>query len=164
MTTQPVRLVAPPAMDRLTPVGTGSLIYFRGLPGCGKSTETARLRGMYGDRCVVLERDAFRVMWGCLPLGTPEQEAVITWTVDAAARELLGRGSVVVIDGTNLRSEDGPHWETLAAECGVPVRCVDLTHVTVEECIRRDHARRDAGGRHVGEAVIRAMAWRAGLG
>ena len=148
-------------IDHLGP--RGKLLYMQGPPGCGKSTRAAELKAEYGDQCVVLCRDAFREMWHCLPLGTPEQEAAIRWCIDASAIELLRRGAIVVIDATNMHPSDAARWERIGAETGCPVRCIDLTEVGVDECIRRDLARRDSGGRYVGEAVIRAMVKRAGL-
>ena len=52
------------------------------------------------------------------------------------------------------------HWADVARRLGARLEVLDLTGVTAEECVRRDLARQAAGGRYVGEAVIREMAGR----
>lgn len=131
-----------------------------GLPGCGKSTMLRLWEEEDPDHRVVVGRDDYRRIRRCLPVGTPAQEASITVMMDGAVESLLRHGWDVGVDSTHIQPGTLRHWREVAGRVGARVEISDLTHVTVDECVRRDEARRDAGGRYVGAEVIRAMAKR----
>lgn len=132
----------------------------RGLPGCGKTTTLRRWQNQDPDHRVVVGRDDWRGILGCLPVGTAAQEAAITIMLDAAVEALLRHGWDVGVDSTHIQPGTAEHWQEMAARLGVRYRELDLTGVPVDLCIAQDAARAAAGGRHVGEAVIREMAAR----
>lgn len=66
----------------------------------------------------------------------------------------------VVVDDCNFNHED--KWRDFVNELGYQFE-VEHIDTDVEECVRRDKARGDAGGRTVGYSVIRSMAMSSGL-
>ena len=163
-----VKIVAPPIAKRIG--DQGRLVWLRGLSGSGKSTWAEKWRNADPNRIFVVSLDGFREMWGIGYEYQSKQELAVWSSVDAVAETLLRLGAIVIVDSTNLivdstdlYSTSQGHWEQLAARCGVPCQCVDFTHVGVEECIRRNQARAEAGGKYIPEKAIRAMAHRAGL-
>jgi predicted kinase len=144
-----------PAANREYPPGTPRLAIPVGLPAAGKSTLARKARNG-----LPVGRDGVRGMLGCMPVGTPEQEAAITRIVDASVRTLLTSGwdVTVVLDATNLQPGCIAHGIALAEAAGAPWEIWDLTGVGPEECVRRNAARMAAGGRDVPERVIWGMA------
>jgi predicted kinase len=129
----------------------------RGLPGSGKTTAALALLDATPGT-VRLNRDALReALYGSARVLDYPAEASITAIQHAAARQALTRGHDVVVDDCNLRARYCRAWADLAASCGADLKVIDLTDVPVDECIRRDQARGDAGGRSVGADVIRGM-------
>lgn len=129
----------------------------RGLPGCGKSTIGQQFVAQDPDHRFMLGRDDIRHIAKCLPVGTQAQETAITIMMDGAVENLLRHGWDVYVDATHIQPGTLEYWVGLADRVGVRHEIVDLTHISPEECIRRDEARRDAGGRYVGADVIDAM-------
>lgn len=134
-----------------------------GLPASGKTTRTIQwVReepwGRY--RCGL---DDLRAMQGYRDVtdAGEGQERVVDAAREGQIRWLLRKGVHVAIDTTNLQVGLMERWERIAAACRATVEVDDLRHVPVEECIRRDRARRARGERYVGDDVIEAMAERA---
>lgn len=134
----------------------GSLTITRGLPGSGKTTfarawvassPTTRARVNRDDLRAMCHDGTF-VQQRAETVGT---ERAIIAARDAAITALLGRGLDVINDDTNLPQRVARDLRRLAERAGVSFSVVDLTDVSVDECIRRDAAR----ARVVGEAVIR---------
>lgn len=69
--------------------------------------------------------------------------------------EALNSGQSVISDDTNLQHVHKARLAQIAIDCGAEL-VVKKFDTTVDECIRRDAARR--GDEHVGEKVIREMA------
>lgn len=136
------------------------LLIPRGLPGCGKSTALRTWLAENPEHRVIIGRDDWRTILGCLPVGSPHQEAAITVMMDAAVEALLIRGWDVGVDSTHIQPGTLEHWVQLARQLGIRHEVLDLTGVPASECIRRDAARAAGGGRHVGADVIREMARR----
>lgn len=132
----------------------------RGLPGCGKTTALQRWRAEDPEHRIVLGRDDWRTVLGCLPVGKRHEEAAITIMLTAAVDALLRHGWDVGVDATHIQPGTLEHWQALAGQCWARWEVLDLTGTPVEVCVARDLARRDAGGRYVGEDVIRTMAAR----
>lgn len=133
------------------------LLIPRGLPGCVKSTALQKWRGEDPQHREVFGRDDWRNILQCLPVGKPHQEAAITLILTSSVETLLMHGWDVGVDSTHIQPGTVEHWTNLADHLGVRHQIVDFTHVTPAECISRDLARRCAGGRYVGEAVINGM-------
>lgn len=126
------------------------LIITRGLPGSGKSTLAKDWVASDPTSRARINRDDLRAQ---LHGGYVQQEAQITAVRNAAIGALLRRGVDVVCDDTNLPNGVVRDLHAVAARAGAELEVWDLTHVPVDECIRRD-----AGRDHpVGEHVIRQM-------
>lgn len=140
------------------------LIITRGYAGSGKTTlalawvrEHEGVQG--GPRRARVNRDDLRVaMFGADRL-TYTQEQEVTVAQHAAVRALLEAGVSVIVDDTNLRLKFARAYADLAERLGVRFDVIDLP-VSADECVARDAARLAAGGRGVGEDVIRGMAAR----
>jgi predicted kinase len=133
------------------------LVITRGLPGSGKTTfaRTWVARDPYTRaRC---NRDDLRDNLFGARTGWPEHEDAVTLAQHAAVRALLRAGYNVVCDDTNLNEAYIAALRRIAAKLDATVSIYDLTDVPIEVCIERDRARGAAGGRTVGEAVIRQM-------
>lgn len=136
------------------------LVITRGLPGSGKTTFAREWVGGDDENRVRVNRDDLRHnllerYWGL----THPQEETVTVAQRAMVRALLEAGQSVVVDDTNLRAKVARGWCDLAAEVGAEFVLVEVD-TDVEECVRRDHARGEAGGRLVGEEAIRGLAQR----
>lgn len=131
------------------------LVITRGLPGSGKSTLAKAWVQERPDRRARVNRDDLRGMLQGGRLGTIEQEQAVTLIQQSTVRELLRAGWSVVCDDTNLVTKFARGFATLAAEAGAEFEVWDLSHIPLQECLRRDVARPVA--QQVGEAVIRSM-------
>ena len=148
-----------------------TLFVTRGLPGSGKTTWALQMVSQEisaaGHRAVDpriarVNRDDLRAMMHGGRRGRQWQEQQVTVAQHAAVRALLQAGISVVADDTNLPDGTIKERQKIAAECGALLRIVDLRDVPLDTCISRDAARGAAGGRLVGEEVIRQMAARQG--
>lgn len=131
----------------------------RGYPGSGKSTLFAQLQADHPSLARVSRDDARATLFsaaGALPF---QQEQIITKAERAQAAALLDAGYSVYVDAMNLRPQWARKWADFAALHGAEFRVIDLD-TSVDECVRRDAARGAAGGRMVGEDVIRGIAKR----
>jgi predicted kinase len=127
------------------------LIITRGLPGSGKTAYARTLQPWV----VRVNRDDLRRMLHGDRIYTQTAEAQVTIAQRAQVSALLGAAASVIIDDTNLPARVVREWADLAARFGAAFEVVDLRHVPVDECVRRDAARPEA--ERVGEDVIRAM-------
>ena len=140
---------------------TGTLYLPRGLPASGKTSWARQLVAEHPVGSVVrMSRDDLRAM--ALPASyvrpTHEVEKVVAILEHSPIAGLLRSGVDVIVDGTNLRTRFARNLDLIAASVDAPTVVVDdFLAVPVDECVARDKARRDAGGRSVGEAVIREM-------
>jgi len=134
--------------------GQTELVVMRGLPGSGKTTRARRWIAERPDVRARVNRDDIRAMFGCLPVGTPRQETMVTAAQHGAAGALLRAGIDVVADDTNLTDSVMHRWQQLAHQCGARLTVWDLRDVDLQVCIDRDRARGAAGGRLVGADII----------
>ena len=79
-----------------------TLLVPRGLPGCGKSTALTAWREKDPEHRVVLGRDDWRQILGCLPVGRKHEEAAITVMMMASVEALLRHGWDVGVDSTHV--------------------------------------------------------------
>lgn len=132
----------------------------RGLPGSGKTTRARNWVEEDPENRARVNRDDLRAMLHGGRLGAEWQEEQVTIAQRAQVAALLRAGVNVIADDTNLPNASVEAWRRLAADCGADLRILDLRDVPVEVCIANDAARGAAGGRLVGERVIRKMAAR----
>jgi predicted kinase len=121
-----------------------------GLPGSGKST-TARQMADAPD-VEEVSKDDLRDR----PDAPPDFRARERWVVrerDRIVSEALAAGRSIVVHDTNLNPVHPRRLAALAGQHGAKFEILDFTHVSVEECIRRDALRTAS----VGESVIRGM-------
>ena len=120
-----------------------------GLPSSGKTTRARTLRALR------FSLDDYRAMMGTEPWGA-EKEAVAIAAMVSSAKEAVRAGYDVVLDNTHLTPRLPRHYRTRLGPLGVDFVVVDLTEISVEECVRRDAMREDS----VGEQAIAKMAER----
>lgn len=136
------------------------LILTRGLPASGKST-WARKLVEENTNIVRLNRDDFRQMlFGKAVLDTTG-EAMVTAAQHGAVDNALAAGFNVVVDDTNFFARGVKALMLIARKHDAKIVFQDFTHVSLEECLRRDEKRRLEGNSNlsqaVGEQVIRGM-------
>lgn len=139
---------------------TPTLVITRGYAGSGKTTLAKQwvAEDPGTHRRTRVNRDDLRAMlFGVDGKLGHDLERTVTAAQQSQVRALLQAGCSVIVDDTNLRMRFAREWATLAAELGVHFEVWDVT-TDVDECVRRDAARKAAGGRGVGERVIRGMA------
>lgn len=132
-----------------------------GPPGAGKTTTALSLAERNGWDEV--SRDGIRHDNGYPPLGSTEQELEVILDEHARIVNAIGLGRSIVVHDANVRPvlPDGSgspldFLRAVAASCDADLRILDLRHVDVEECIRRQAGRPDA--ERVPEECIRQMA------
>ena len=132
------------------------LILTRGLPASGKSTCARSLTGY-----VRLNRDDFRQMLYGKAVLDSDGEIAVTIAQHGAVENALKNGMDVVVDDTNFFARGVRALMKIAYKYDAVVEFKDFTDVPLEECIRRDALRREAGQSNfsgeVGEKVIRGM-------
>jgi len=142
-----------------------TLMIFKGLPGCGKSTEAAALVKREPKRWVRINRDDLRGM--CVgPGNNPhsrdvDREDLIRSMKEALTRQAFENGYDVILDDTHLVPMTVKKLHQLAASVG-DVKVIEKgINVDLKTCIERDSKR--TGFAHVGEKIIMNMARGAGL-
>ncbi|AYR01582.1 ATPase [Arthrobacter phage Seahorse] len=120
-----------------------TLIITRGLPASGKTTYARRWVNADPRTRIRLNRDELRRMLHADTGQTTNglHEHIITKMQQDTARQALRAGVDVIIDDTNLRSRTATDWATLADVVGATFIVADLTHVDVDEALRRNLAR-----------------------
>lgn len=142
-----------------------TVMIFRGIPGCGKSTEAAALIKREPNRWVRVNRDDLRSMV-VGPGNNPharnnDREELVRSMKEALMRQAFDAGYDVILDDTHLVPMTVKKLHAAAAAYGdvkVIERCIN---VDVKTCIERDSKR--TGFAHVGEKVIMDMARAAGI-
>ncbi len=142
-----------------------TLFIFKGLPGCGKSTEAAALIKREPDRWLRVNRDDLRSMVvgpGNNPHArSTDRENCVRSFKDALIRQAFREGYDVIVDDTHLVPQTVKKLHELAMGIG-DVKVIEKgINESVATCIERDSKR--TGHAHVGEKVIKDMAKGAGL-
>lgn len=128
------------------------LIIMKGLPASGKSTKAEELVRASGN-AVRLNKDLLRTMMHFDKWSGRNEQA----TQDAEhelAKYFLSHGKNVIVDDTNLNPKTVGYWVQLAKSMNAGIEYVDMTDVSVKDCIERDWKR----DKQVGEHVIQKMA------
>jgi predicted kinase len=145
----------------IAPVPSPKIVIPRGYPAAGKSSLFEQSR-TNNPLLVRVSRDQKRAELfgdtGGSPL-TYEQEQLISKVEREQAEVLLAEGHDVYADALNLRPKWARAWVDFAVQHGVNYEVIDVD-TDVDECVRRDKERGAAGGRMVGEDVIRDIARR----
>jgi len=130
-----------------------TLYMLKGLPASGKTGHAHTLISDLGaGNAKRVNKDELRAMLD-LRRWSPSNERFVLAARDACITLALLEGKSVVVDDTNLHPRHLKHLSGIAETHGAQVEVVDLTHVPMSECIKRDRAR--ANG--VGEGVIKDM-------
>lgn len=127
------------------------IIVLSGPPSSGKSTMARDYIQTHKD-CVIVNKDDFRSARG--EYWVPSQEDYISDIEEAAVRSALKRGLTPIIDATNLNSKTISKWNTIAEEFGVEVETKSF-YIPFKDAVERDRLRGEAGGRSVGEKVLK---------
>lgn len=134
-----------------------TLTITRGLPGSGKTTYAKRWVSEDSLHRSRLNRDDLReTMHGGAHGYDRALENAVTFAHHGAVKTLLLAGRDVIADDMNLSNKQVKVWMELAKEAGAGFEVVDLTNVSILDCISRDYIRGKNGGRRVGEEYIRA--------
>lgn len=139
------------------PAERPTVILPRGYPGAGKTTLYKRLQVDGRSLARVSRDDARMMLFGVATDLSFRQEQSITRAERAQAAALLDAGMSVYVDAMHLRARWARQWADFAAVHGADFQVIDLD-TPVDECVRRDAERGAAGGRMVGEKVIRGLA------
>lgn len=134
-----------------------TLAITRGYPASGKTTVALKWLAEDPDKRYRLNRDDSRATNGFDGIGSNDQERHVTIAEMAALRALLENGVSVIVDATNLRLKYAREFANLAVALGVDFEVIDVP-TPLEECLRNNEFRRNAGGRYVPESAIRKMA------
>ncbi len=136
---------------------TQQVIAAQGFPGSGKTTFAQEWVNAAPQRARVSRDDLRRSVFGKDGILPQDQENQVTKILNSQLVYLLKTGYSVIVDNTNLRMRAVRELADLANRNGAEF----VTHpieLDVEECIRRDKLRGEAGQRSVGEDVIRTFA------
>lgn len=107
-----------------------TLIIFRGLPGCGKSTKAREMQAEMGG--VIAERDAIR--FALFGRYTGVDEDAVTKVQNETIMEGLRRGQNVYVSDMNLRNQYVRRLIQMAVQHNEPWEIVDMTNVSVTDC------------------------------
>lgn len=125
----------------------------RGIPASGKSTDARKWVAESPTTRVRINRDDIRFQlfgkyW-------PVDEALVTATQDSMLRALLKKCDVV-LDNTNLKTQDVKSVLRIAADCDVEVEFKDFP-ISLEDALQRDLWRGNDGERAVGYSVVESF-------
>lgn len=120
------------------------LILCRGLQASGKSTWALQQLKQYPDRFKRLNRDLLREMLDGGEFSYVNEASVID-AETKLAEHFLRNAYDVIIDDTNLKPETLDMWERFIQRMGetYTLAIEDFTHVSLEECLKRNRERRD---------------------
>jgi predicted kinase len=138
------------------------LVITRGISGSGKSTWARQWVLIDPQHRAEVNRDHIRLMMhgghitkptdGLVPVLDQDTEAMVTVASQTTVRELLKRGTNVVVSDTNLPQRTARDWAKLAQFAKADFRVMDFSNVPLEICLDRN-ARRTGEG-HVPPGVI----------
>ena len=128
-----------------------------GLPASGKSTRAQDILLRDGN-AVRINKDLLRTMLH-FDKFTGKAERKTRDAARALVKTFLSQGVNVIIDDTNLNPKTMQSWKDIAKEMSAKCEVVDMTDVSVIECVLRDRARDN----QVGDTVIKNMALRYAL-
>jgi predicted kinase len=117
---------------------TGGLVVFCGLPGVGKSSVSRRVADRLGATYLRIDTIEAAIVSTLIPFeGNPVGYVV----AGRVAADQLRAGRSVVADAVNGVTDARRGWESVAQECGVPIRFVVVTCSDPAEHRRRVESR-----------------------
>ena len=123
----------------------------KGLPGCGKSTKAKEM--MESDAMIVrVNKDDLRSMLHNGHWSKFNEKQVLRMR-DSIIIDTLNSGRHIIVDDTNLAPKHEERLKQLAKENNAVLKIVDMTDVSVKECVKRDLMR----AKSVGKDVILSM-------
>ena len=126
------------------------IIFYKGLPASGKSTEAKQYCKNHPE-FIRINKDDIRDLLGAPVFSHKFEDAVL----DIQRRmglAILDTGKSLIIDDTNFAPKHEQYWGIISSTKGIPMDIINFD-VPVEECIRRDSEREKS----VGKAVIMDM-------
>lgn len=123
-----------------------------GLPASGKSTES-HIKMLREGNTVRINKDLLRTMLH-FDKFNHRNEGHTRDASRALAMHFLSKGINVIIDDTNLNPKTRQSWVDLAKQFEAKIEYIDMTGISIDECIRRDTLREVS----VGKSVIQKMA------
>lgn len=129
------------------------IILTTGLPGSGKSTWARAHAAQFDGDVLLTSRDDIRAMLGFGPIGTKEQEEIVSKVQDDIIVRAIKSGKGLIVHDTNLNKKSPTRIKKLF-DGDVEFLIADFTNVPIEICIERDAQRANP----VGETVIKNMA------
>lgn len=130
-----------------------SVVLTTGLPASGKSTWALEEYAKDPEGTILTSRDDIRKMLGCFPIGTKEQEELVSKIQDDVIVRGVKAGKRVLVHDTNLNQKSPKRIKRLF-DGDVRFEVQDFTGVPVDVCIANDSFRPEP----VGHDVIRNMA------
>jgi predicted kinase len=118
-----------------------------GLPASGKSTESEK-KILADGNTVRINKDLLRTMLH-FDKFSGRNEGLTRDASRTLAKFYLANRTNVIIDDTNLNPATKQSWVDLAKECDAKIEYLDMTDVSVAECIERDSNREKKVGAHV---------------
>lgn len=134
-------------------MSNAQVILTTGLPGSGKSTWAREHAKQFDGDMLLTSRDDIRMMLGFGPVGTKEQEEIVSKVQDDIITRAVKMGKGIIVHDTNLNKKSPTRIKKLF-DGDVVFQVADFTDVDVETCIRRDQFRPN----RVGSTVINNMA------
>lgn len=134
------------------------LIITRGISGSGKSTWAKAWVAQDSIHRAEVNRDSIRLMMhdGHVFSGNQtlarQTEAMVTVCSQTTVKELLKRGTSVVVSDTNLPQRAAREWAKMARFAGADFEVKDFSHIPLEICLARNGKR--TGEAHVPAEVI----------
>jgi predicted kinase len=117
---------------------TGRLVVFCGLPGVGKSSVSRRVADRLGATYLRIDTIEAAIVTTLMPFeGNPVGYVV----AGRVAADQLRAGRSVVADAVNGVTDARRGWESVARECGAPLRFVVVTCSDAAEHRRRVESR-----------------------
>lgn len=132
-----------------------------GLPGSGKTTKAKQIQSADPNNVVLVSRDDLRAfLYNEEGILASHKETQITNVQKWLVKSSLKQGKHVIIHDLNLREKYRKQWAEIASSLGAEFEIIDLTQVSVDDCIANDGLRAMVGGRCVGPDVIRELAYK----
>lgn len=119
------------------------MIYFtKGLPGCGKTHVAKQMQKENPDLVLVSKDDIRNLLFPGQKNFSRKKEELVKKTERTIVNDLLMENRDVVIHNTHLAGDHEEYYSNLAKSFyNTGFEVIDLTHIPVIECLKRNHLR-----------------------